>query len=324
MNASNELLKLRNRNRLGNLVIFSLLCCGLCSCSQVDPQDGFWNYPWGTHRDTILADSINIEFKLSREGFEIIQENQRLIFSEVQYGMGYAQVELDFTRQGELWHGRVRVKANTELSFDSIATQWRDFYGGASDDMEIRQDEGYSTIWRSALWLDRDFYSTRLMPRRDAGGISSIDMLVGGCLTECPLYAVRLDASGSAWLWSVRDKDPAGGFAARWNPAPFAALAQQVTQPEMLAKASFYQGEGAAEPTRTLRVSQYEFELTIESVTGAGPADLELLLNEIDSIVQSIEWSDTLVLWDTVGLGDESRIHLDSLQVLHPALSRPR
>jgi len=316
VNALNESLVLRKKNRLRELVLYSLLCCGLCSCSQVDPQDGFWNYPWGTHRDTILADSTNIEFKLSREGHKIIQEDHRLILSEVQYGMGYAQVELDFTRQGELWHGRVRVKADSELSFDSIATHWRDFYGGSANDMEIRQDEGYSTIWRSALWLDRDFYSTRLMPRLDAGGISSFDMLVGGCLTGCPLYAVRLDADGSAWLWSLRENDPVGGFAAKWNSAPFEALAQKITQPEMLAKASFYQGDGAAEPTRTLRVSQYEFELTIESATSEGPADLELLLNEIDSIVQRIEWSDTLVLWDTVGLGDESRIHLDSLQAL--------
>lgn len=303
-------------NRLSTTAILGLLCFGLMSCSQVDPQDGFWSYAWGTNRDTILADSINIKTKLSQDGFSISREKHRLVLDDVQYGMGYGTLELDFTSQGELWHGRIRVRATPETSFDSIVAHWQTLYGGETDDIEIHQEEGYSTIWRSAMWLDRDFYSTRLLPRRDAAGIASIDMLVGGCLTGCPLYAVRLDGSGSAWLWSLRDMDPAGGFAGRWNPAPFAALTQQITNPEMIAKSSFYQNESAAEPTRTLHVSEYGFELTIESATASGPADLESLLDQIDSIAQSIVWSDTLVLWDTVGLGDESVIHLDSLQVL--------
>ena len=171
------------------LAVGLLLGAGLLSsaCSKPEPLDGFWGYAWGSPTADVLADSATIAFRLAEEGFGLIREPNRIVLKNVQYGMGYGVVHLDFSPGGGLWHGNVRIQVSSQDEVDSVRNQWEGRFGNASDSGRIDQAAGYTTLWVAGPTLDRDFFSTERMLDLGPDRVAAIDLFLGGCLSGCPL-----------------------------------------------------------------------------------------------------------------------------------------
>jgi hypothetical protein len=288
------------------------------ACSKPDPLDGFWGYAWGTPMADVLADSATIAFRLADDGFQLEREPNRIILKNVQYGMGYGDVRLDFSPGGGLWHGHVRIPVSSQHEVDSVRTQWEGRFGDAKEGGRIDQETAYTTLWVAGPTLDRDFFSTERMLEVGPEEISGIDLFLGGCLSGCPLYSIRLLPDGQAVLHSVRDHEPLGGFAALWDPASFAELARESASPAFRTLQSRYSPQaGGGLPTRGAQ-AHYADGNTVTSYTAehSGPPVLEDLLQKLEALTAQLEWTRPLVNWDTLKLVDQRYINLDSLTVL--------
>jgi hypothetical protein len=286
-------------------------------CGKRDPIDGVWSYEWGTPLDSILTDSADIQHRLGRHDFRMTREPYRLAFDDVQFGMGYDRVVLDFDSEGRLWHGRARTAIESADAADSIIDSWHDRYGRETADRRIGGPDGYSTWWRTAIWLDRHFYAAQGASGLEAGDVLSIDLFGGGCLSGCPLYSVRLYPDGRALLRSIRDFEPSGCFRGEWDPALFGEMAQDGTSPEFVSLAGFYgHHRKGGHGTLGARIVTADREVSAQSAESAGPPLLENYLVRLQSVLDRVEWTTQLVRWDTLRLGDEHAITLDSLATL--------
>ena len=285
-------------------------------CGKREPVSGFWNYPWGTSMDSVLADSSRIAGRLSEAGFGMVREPGRLRFRHVQFGLGYAEVRLDFDGQGRLWHGVARVVAGTEQA-DSIRSAWRDHHGRENSSGRIDTDSGYTTYWYSGSTVDRHYFapSPALPP---ATTIRAIDLFYGGCLSGCPLYSVRFSEQGRALFLGVREIEPMGGFAGSWPADGFGRFAVDALDPAFLTLENFYSPtEELGLGSRGLRV-YFSDGATVSSVSvrSSGPPALEQMLSALDSLAQEVRWDVPLVSWDTLDLRAQRWIDLDSLEHL--------
>jgi hypothetical protein len=224
-------------------------------------------------------------------------------------------VTLDFTPTAGLWHGRVRIFA---AAVDSVLEDLRDKHGDETSSHRIESAAGYVTYWQTRDWLDRDFYAADRRPEWSAADVHSLEAFAGGCPVECPLYSVRLLETGRAYLWSVRGRDPAGGFAGEFELARFVPLATAATDPEFVALASDYTYRGTNQTANGIRVNYGSYHALVRSTERTGPPALEDLVAEIENIAATITWRQ-LVSWDTLHPGTEQHIHLDSLEQLDRA-----
>jgi hypothetical protein len=285
------------------------------ACSRPEPVDEFWGYPWGTSIDSVLADTAHIRTRFGSDRYRVTRAGDRLVFDDVQYGFGYDRVTLDFTPTAGLWHGRVRIFTT---AVDSVLKGLRDEYGKETSSHRIESAAGYVTYWQTRDWLDRDFYAADRAPEWSATEVRSLEVFAGGCPVECPLYSVRLLETGQAYLWSVRGRDPVGGFAGAFDPAQFASLAAAATDPEFVALASDYTYRGTNQTATGLRVDYGNHRALVRSTERTGPPALEKLASKIENIAATLTWRQ-LVSWDTLRPGTEQHIHLDSLERLDPA-----
>jgi hypothetical protein len=317
MNSAGAQLKKKTKAILAVAVVSSI---GLLfsACSKPEPLDGFWGYAWGTPMADVLADSATISFRLSEAGFQLIREPNRIVLENVQYGMGYGVVSLDFSLGGGLWHGHVRVPVSSPNEVDSIRNHWEKRFGDPTEPGRIDQAAGYTTFWVAGPTLDRDFFSTERMLDMGPDRVAAIDLFLGGCLSGCPLYSIRLLPDGQAVLHSVREYEPLGGYAGRWDPASFADLASIAASPAFRTLQSRYSPQaGGGLPTHGAQAHFADGNLvTSYSAEHSGPPVLEGLLEQLEALTAQIEWTRPLVDWDTLKLIDQRYINLDSLTVL--------
>jgi hypothetical protein len=277
---------------------------------------GFWEYAWGTHQDSVLADSVQIASRLSEAGFALEREPGRLRFRHVQFGLGYADLRLDFDSHGALWHGVVRVEADSRQA-DSIRASWRKHHGRESREGRIDTDSGYTTFWSTGSTVDRHYFARRAASP-DRLEIRALDLFYGGCLSGCPLYSVRLLADGTALFHSIREVEPLGGFSGEWAPDHFALFEAATTDTAFLTLEPSYSPtlqRGLA--SRGLQVYYSNgASVSAVSVQQSGPPVLEHLIETLDSIASGVVWVRPLVLWDTLDLQAQRWVDLDSLEQL--------
>jgi hypothetical protein len=294
------------------------LCATLWTwgCSKHEPVSGFWSYAWGTPEDSVLADSAQIALRLSETGFALEREPGRLRLRHVQYGLGYADVRLDFDAQGRLWHGSVRVEADSTKA-DSIRTAWQERHGSESPPGRIDTDSGYTTLWSSGGTVDRDYFAPNV-PASESGAIDAMDLFYGGCLAGCPLYSVRLLKDGRALFRGLRDVTPLGGFAGTWAADGFASFEALVNDPTFRTLENEY--SPTPDPGTASRGLHVHFAagetITSSSAKDSGPYVLEQVLKRLDSIASAVVWERPLVSWDTLDLQAQRWIDLDSLEAL--------
>lgn len=288
----------------------------LAGCGKREPVSGFWNYPWGTSMDSVVADSSRIAGKLAEDGFAMLREPGRLRFRHVQFGLGYAEVRLDFDGQGRLWHGVARVAADAEQA-DSIRSAWRDHHGREKTPGHIDTDSGYTTYWFSGSTVDRHYFApSAAMP--PSSPVRTIDLFYGGCLSGCPLYSVRFSEEGRALFLGVREIEPMGGFAGRWPADGLDFFAVSAADPAFLTLENYYSPtEEMGLGSRGLRVHFADGgSVSAVSVRSSGPPALEQMLSALDSLAQEVRWDVPLVSWDTLDLRAQRWIDLDSLEHL--------
>lgn len=307
------------RNLLKTPLAITLLGCmalAALSCSGTpEPVNGFWSYKWGTPYDTILADSADLKYRLGGDRFQLTRNSVRMTFEDVQYGMGYNRVVLDFTPDGRLWHGNVRIPLVDESTIDSAVKTLHDRFGDETGTRKIEGDSGYITYWYTRSWLDRDFYSATVSPNIDPATIKRIDLLYGGCPTTCAIFTIRLLSNGTAYLWSVRGKEQLGGFRGQFDRDKFMMLADTAVTPGYLSLADVYEYRQIDLPTAGVRVDFGTFTQGSESLDGSGPPALEDFIAAIDSATYNIKWN-RLVSWDTVRIFDQYHVDIDSLETI--------
>jgi hypothetical protein len=286
----------------------------VASCSKREPIDGFWGYNWGTPYDSVLVDSADIRQRLSGERFRMVRDTLQIVFFDAQYGMGYDRVTLDFTEDGRLWHGGVTTSILGDAA-DSILHGLRKAYGSEAATRRFQQDTGYVTYWQTRDWFYRDFFAADLTPSISAQDVKRIDLMHGGCPTECAIYSIRLLPSGEAFLWGIRGIPELGGFTGTIESAAFQDLAAYSVRPEFLALTDVYEYEDTELPSAGVRVDYGWLARAKESVAECGPPELESYLAKLDSVAAQIAWTQT-VSWDTIRLFDQHRVNLDSLETL--------
>lgn len=294
----------------------------LLSCAKREPIDKFWGYTWETPYAQVYADTADLKYRLGGPAFTFTADPLRLTFFNAQYGLGYARITLDFTPDGRLWHGAVRTEITDTTTVDSTLNGLYERFGGETAKRTIRQADGRITWWQTALWLDRDFFAADLEARLDPEQIRAIDILHRGCLTECPIYSVRLLSTGEAYLWGIQGTPHIGGFRGSIDATEFQQLATLATLPEFLALQDYYGYLGFNLSRRESRVDYGSFERISSSVEHGAPPVLESFLDRLDSAAAFIEWTQ-IVSWDTIRLIDQPKVGLDSLSYLGAALRHP-
>lgn len=311
---SRRLKHLRSAINVGLAILPALVALAFTSCSKREPVDGFWNYKWGTTYDQVRADSADIRQRLAGERFRIARDTMQVSYFDVQYGLGYDDIALDFTQDGKLWHGRV-ITSTIGGADDSVLSGLKRSYGSEVSPRRFEQPGGFVTYWQTRDWFYRDYFSAALTPVINAQDVKRIDLMHGGCPTECAVYSIRLLTSGDAYLWGIRGIPELGGFKGSIEPSAFQELAAYSATPEFLAFADSYEYENGELPSLGVRVDYGWLARAKESVAGSGPPELENYLAKLDSVAAQIAWTQT-VSWDTIRLFDQFRVNLDSLEAL--------
>ena len=288
----------------------------LSACGKHEPVGGVFDYAWGTPMDRVLADSAQIAQRLSGEGFKLIREPGRLTFYNVQYGLGFATVRLDFDEKGALWHGVARVAADSFAS-DSIHAAWRKKHGRESDPGRIDTDSGYTTFWATGSTVDRHYFAPP--PNlRPAEHVRALELFHGGCIAGCPLYSVRFLPDGRALFLGLREVDPLGGYSGTWPREMWADLAARAVSVDVWTlEPEFSPTTEKGEARRGLATALENGERrTYTSVRESAPPALEQLLATLDSLATAVVWERPYFTWDTLDVRAVQWLGLDSLERL--------
>jgi len=230
--------------------------------------------------------------------------------------MGYDRVVLDFTPDGRLWHGNVRVPLTAgDTTRDSVLNTLHRRFGPDTDERTIAGDGGHITYWYTRDWLDRDFYAADITPDIEPKQVQKLDMIHGGCPVNCPIYNIRILPNGDAYMWALRGVDQLGGFKGRIDTKVYLALAAEATESGFLSLADLYTYEAPELPVNGIRADFGNFVRASESADGCGPPALEAFMTRADDAVQDIQW-ERIVAWDTIRLFDQYKVNLDSIQTI--------